>query len=102
MVKSQSENEKHDNERLIAAFDEGLPCGALAQTLARKALATAFVGAFAGSLALGEVLRGLHGGVRCETANIQLRSICRKRVFIREEQYQVRAASSGCLSALRY
>ncbi len=50
------------------------PCGILGETLANKSLSSSFVGAFAGAVALGEVLRGLHGGGSCEAATFRLRS----------------------------
>ena len=95
----ETDDVKNADSRLIAAFDQGLPCGVLATTLARKALATSFVGAFAGSLALGEVLRGLHGGIRCEIINVQMRGNSVPRVFPLNENYQLRAVHAGCLLA---
>lgn len=84
---------------LIDAFRSQDPCGILAETLARKALSSSFVGAHAGALAIGEVLRGLHGGVRCEIINAQLRSNSPPRLALRDEKYQLRIARSGFTSA---
>jgi hypothetical protein len=80
---------------LIEAFRTQDPCGILAETLADKALSSSFVGAFAGALVIAEVLRGLHGGARCEIINTQLRSNSPLRVALRDENYQRRVAISG-------
>lgn len=80
---------------LIDAFRTQDPCGIVAATLADKALSSSFVGAHAGALVVGEVLRGLHGGVRCEIINGQLRSNSPLRVALREENYQRRVAIAG-------
>ena len=80
---------------LLEAFRTQDPCGILAGTLAEKALSSSFVGAYAGALVIGEVLRGLHGGVRCEIINGQLRGNSPPRVAVREENYQRRVAIAG-------
>ncbi len=86
---------------LLEAFLTQDPCGILAETLADKALSSSFVGAYAGALAVGEVLRGLHGGPRCEIINAQLRSNSLLRVALREENYQRRLGIAGFTSASR-
>jgi hypothetical protein len=86
---------------LLEAFRTQDQCGILAETLADKALSSSFVGAYAGALVIGEVLRGLHGGVRCEIVNGQLRSNSLLRVALREENYQRRVAISGFTPAWR-
>lgn len=86
---------------VLEAFRTQDPCGILAETLANKALSSSFVGAFAGALVVGEVLRGLHDGVRCEIINGQLRSNSSLRVALREENYQRRLGISGFTSVLR-
>jgi hypothetical protein len=86
---------------LLDAFRTQEPCGILAETLAQKALSSSFVGAFAGALVIAEVLRGLHGGKRCEIINGQLRSSPPLRVAFREENYQRRLGISGFTSVLR-
>ena len=85
---------------LLDAFRTQDPCGIVAETLAGKALSSSFVGAYAGALVIGEVLRGLHGGVRCEILNGQLRSNSPLRVALREENYQRRLAISGFTPAV--
>ncbi len=80
---------------LHAAFKTQDPCGILADTLAGKALSSSFVGAYAGAFVIGEILRGLHGGVRCEVVNAQLRSNSPPRVALRDENYQQRMAIAG-------
>lgn len=76
----------------------GHPCGVVGETLAGKAISTAFVGAFAGALAIGELLRAYHGGIRCELVNAHLRATEMIQVVTRREMYQVRVARSGFLS----
>lgn len=76
----------------------GHPCGVAGETLAGKAISTAFVGAFAGALAVGELLRAYHGGIRCELVNAHLRATEIIRAVTRQEVYQVRVARSGFLS----
>ena len=83
------------NQKLVDAFTTEGDCGILAETLARKAVATSFVGAFAGALATGEMLRALHGGVRCEYIHAQLRDTDMPRVALLSENYLNRVARSG-------
>lgn len=84
---------------LLDAFRTQDFCGIVAETLAGKALSSSFVGAYAGALVMGEVLRGLHGGIRCEVINAQLRSNSPLRVAAREEHFQRRLALAGFTSA---
>jgi hypothetical protein len=60
-------------EAIRRSFESEEDCGILAATLAGKAISTSFVGAFAGAMAVGEVIRALHGGQRFEFAHAQLR-----------------------------
>jgi hypothetical protein len=76
-------------------------CGILANTLAGKAISSSFVGAYAGALCIGELLRGLHGGARCEFIKAHLRSDDAPRAVALEEAYQNRFARSGYLAAAR-
>ncbi len=85
---------------LLDAFRTQDPCGILAETLADKALSSSFVGAYAGALVMAEVLRGLHGGVRCEIINAQLRSNSPLQVALREENYRRRVSISGFTRSL--
>src|ERR1044071_4968275 len=57
--------------RLVEAFQDFGECGILAETLARKAISTSFVGACGGAWMMAELLRGLHGGSRSNSAIIQ-------------------------------
>lgn len=88
------------NPHSLAAFDQKQVCGVLAETLARKAVATSFVGAFAGSLATAEILRGLHNGTRCEAAAYHLRSNSPPRVAMLDEAYASRASFAGCTKVI--
>jgi hypothetical protein len=66
-----------------------------ARALEGKAISSSFVGAYASALAVGEVLRGLHGGVRIELIHAHLRSNDAPGVVVLNEVYQNRFARSG-------
>ncbi len=83
------------NGSLSKAFGDLKDCGILLETLQGKAISSSFVGAYAGVLVVGELLRGLHGGVRCELIKAQLRSNDPPGVVRLEEVYQNRFARSG-------
>ena len=89
------------NPNLVRAFQQpGQPCGILGETLASKTLSSAFVDAYAGALALGEILRGLHGGPRCEAARLQLRSNSQAQfLMLPDYPYQERLAPGGFCDA---
>ena len=61
-------------------------CGILAKNLANKAISSSFVGAFAGSLVIAELLRGLHGGKRYDTIVAQLRNLQFKKAFLHSNE----------------
>ena len=84
---------------LIQAFEPDARCGIIAQTLAGKAISTAFVGAIAGAFVVGEVLRGLHGGKRSEFLRFQCRRDQHPTVVHLSEKYQLRFARSGYVPA---
>lgn len=86
------------DKKIVDAFKGEGDCGILAETLARKAVSTAFTGAFAGALAAGELLRALHGGVRCELIHAHLRLNDSPRVVLKAENYLNRVARSGYTS----
>lgn len=87
------------DRKLVDAFKTEGDCGILAETLARKSIATAFVGAFAGALTAGEVLRAFNGGVRCELVQAQMRHNSNPGVVVKPENYMNRVARSGYVSA---
>jgi hypothetical protein len=80
---------------LANAFGDLKDCGILLATLEGKAISSSFVGAYAGALVVGELLRGLHGGVRCELIKAHLRSNDPHGVVLLQEVYQNRLARSG-------
>jgi hypothetical protein len=88
-------------QHLIDAFEPAGGCGILGETLAGMAVSSSFVGAFAGALAVAEVLRALHGGVRCELISGQLRSNDGLNVRTRVENYVGRVARNGFVSVMR-
>lgn len=72
------ENEDTINQVLVDAMQMEVPkdeCGVLVTNLASKAMSASFVGAAASTLAISEVLRALHGGVRFESIVVRLRSL---------------------------
>ena len=75
-------------------------CGILIRTLESKAISTSFVGAYAGAVVIGELLRGLHGGVRCELMKAHLRSNDSHGVVLLHEIYQNRFSKSGYVKAV--
>jgi hypothetical protein len=83
------------SDSLAKAFGDLKDCGILLETLQGKAISCSFVGAYAGALVVGELLRGLHGGVRCELIKVHLRSNDAPGVVRLDEVYQNRFARSG-------
>jgi hypothetical protein len=90
------------DKRLLNAFETEGDCGILAETLAQKAVSTSFTGAYAGALVAGELLRALHGGVRCELIHAHLRHSDPPKVALRTENYLNRVARSGYISAVTH
>ena len=87
------------DRKLVDAFKTEGDCGILAETLARKSIATAFVGAFAGALTAGELLRAFNGGVRCELIQAHMRHDSHPGVVVKSENYMnrvARAVGAGC------
>ena len=89
------DNQLEPDQRLVEAFHTKEDCGILAETLAKKAISSSFVGAIAGALVTGEILRALNGGKRCEFIQMQVRQNDLPSVILKEEVYAVRAARSG-------
>jgi hypothetical protein len=87
------------DQKLIDAFKTNEKCGILAETLARKAVSTSFVGAIAGAFVTAEILRALHGGMRCELIQAQLRFSDAPGVVTKTENYLNRVARSGYTNA---
>jgi hypothetical protein len=87
------------DQLLVQAFASKGDCGILAETLARKAISSSFVGAIAGALVTGEILRSLNGGVRCELVQTQVRQNEIPSVILKDEIYALRAARSGYCQA---
>lgn len=75
--------------------DTGGECGIVFQEIAGKAISSSFTGACASALVIGEVLRAIHGGRRCEFLSVQLRDLERPRNPYRDENYQLRVARNG-------
>jgi hypothetical protein len=85
----------------VSAIDVGLfeqtegECGIVLQEIAGRAISSSFTGACASSLVVGEVLRAIHGGRRCEFVALQLRDLELPRNPYRDENYQLRVARNG-------
>lgn len=95
----QREPQKIVRPDIVKGFNPDKRCGIVAETLAGKAISTAFIGAIAGSFVVGELLRGLHGGTRLEFLRFQLRRDKMPTVIELEENYQKRFALSGYCDA---
>jgi hypothetical protein len=87
------------DKNLVEQFTVSGDCGILAETLARKAISTSFAGAFAGALVAGELLRALHGGIRCEYIHCHLRHGGGPKVIVTSDNYLNRVARSGFTNA---
>ena len=96
-----NENQQEPDARLVEAFRTKEDCGILAETLAKKAVSSSFVGAIAGALVTGEILRSLNGGVRCELVQMQVRQNELPNVILKDEVYALRAARSGFCPAIK-
>jgi hypothetical protein len=60
-------------------------CGILFDDLTGKAISSSFTGACASAFVIGEVLKALHGGKRCEFLTVHIRNLDEIRVALREE-----------------
>ncbi len=72
-------------------------CGIVMNEISGKAISSAFVGACASAMVLGEVLKALHGGRRCEFLSIQLRDLELPRNPYISENYLLRIARNGII-----
>lgn len=90
-----NDDQPEADQRLVDAFRSKEDCGIIAETLAKKAVSSSFVGAFAGALVTGEILRALNGGIRCELIQAHLRHNDPAGVILKQETYALRAARSG-------
>lgn len=93
------DKESEPDQRIIDAFRTKEDCGILAQTLAKKSVSSSFVGAIAGALVTGEILRALNGGLRCELVQTQVRQNEIPSVILKDEIYALRSARSGFCQA---
>lgn len=82
------------NEAVLNEFKDDEKCGIFADTLASKAISTSFVGAFAGSLVVAELLKSLHQGIKSEFISTKMRSLNNIQ-FIGKEVYTTEAAKNG-------
>ena len=86
-----------------AAFDPALfgepegECGIVFQEIAGKAISSSFTGACASAFVVGEVLRAIHGGKRCEFFSLQLRDVELPRSPYLDEVYQHRVVRNGVI-----
>jgi hypothetical protein len=68
------------NKKVMEAYKNKTDqCGV--EMIGGKAIATSFVGAFSGALAISELLRGLHNGTRYEKGTISMRNLKSKSFF---------------------
>lgn len=95
----KKEPRKNVRPAVLNGFNPDKRCGIVAQTLAGKAISSAFVGAIAGSIVIAELLRGLHGGTRSGFLRFQVRRDKKPTVVALTENYQTRFALSGYCDA---
>lgn len=89
---------------LAAHYRKYMPnegCGMIAENLAGRSISSAFVGATASAFAIGELLRGLHGGSRISRLDFEIRS---PRFSLRcqrdSESYLTRLAPNGFIELI--
>jgi hypothetical protein len=74
------------------------PCGIVPFTIASKAISASFVGACTGAIAIAELLRGLHCGLRYDKINFQLRDLAETRAILHKKPtYTIEQARNGFL-----
>ena len=95
-----SDDQVIPDQRIVKAFANKDDCGILAETLAKKAVSSSFVGAVAGAFVTGEILRALNGGIRCELIQTHLRQNEQAGVIVKSEVYALRSARSGFCQAV--
>jgi len=91
--------EKQSELDLSLFGDDKSECGIVLQDIAGKAISSSFTGACASALAIGEILRAIHGGRRCEFIAVHLRDFERPINPYRIENYQLRVARNGLVRA---
>jgi len=84
---------------IVEALKDQEDCGVLASTLENKAVSASFVGAAAGAMAVGEVLRALHGGCRCELLHVHLRALQNRGLALHGNGYKAEMARTGFVSS---
>jgi hypothetical protein len=85
---------------IVQALKGQEDCGVLASTLENMAISASFVGAAAGAIVVGEVLRALHGGCRCELLHLQLRALQNRRLALHADKYRSAMAQTGFVSVV--
>jgi len=92
---------REPSEMILDAVKATNDCGVLAYALENKSISASFVGAAAGAMVVGELLRALHSGCRCELQHAQLRSIQNKHVFLHLGGYGAEMARTGFVKIAR-
>jgi hypothetical protein len=84
---------------MLDALKEQEDCGILASALENKAISASFVGAAAGAMVVGEVLRALHDGCRSDLLHVHLRSLENRGVSLLPGGYKTEMARTGFVTA---
>ena len=92
-------NPREASPMMLDALKDQEDCGVLANTLENKAISASFVGAAAGALVVGEVLRALHGGCRCDLLHAHLRAVHNRAVSAHPNSYKTEMARTGFVLA---
>lgn len=74
-------------------------CGILVETLAGKAISASFVGAFAGSFVISEILKAYNDGNQSETISISMREFENKYI-VNNMKYKSQASRNGFIKIL--
>lgn len=83
------------SQMILEAVKDQEDCGILASSLENKSISASFVGAAAGAMVVGEILRALHDGHRFELQHIHLRSLRNGKLVPHADSYKAEMAQTG-------
>ncbi len=83
---------------ILESLEEQEDCGILASTLENTSVSASFVGAAAGAIVVGEILRALHQGPRYELIYAHLRSLENRRCVLYTNRYRAEVAKAGFIA----
>lgn len=92
-------SQREPSPLIVEALKGQEDCGVLASTLENKAISASFVGTAAGAMVVGELLRALHGGRRCDLLHVHLRSMHNRQTVFGARPYGPEMARTGFVPA---